>query len=106
MTTDQDDVLRQLPVDPDYAPERVELPEIVVTPPEHDERVLTVEEMNAQQEEVAREAAWTYYMQTCTGVWLPLPDLESWPERYRRAFEDELARLKADRAGRAEGGPS
>jgi hypothetical protein len=57
--------------------------------------------------QAAREQAWTYYMQTCTGIYLPLPDLTSWPERYRKAFSDELARLKeAARARRAEGGPS
>ena len=106
MTTDQDGVLRQLPVDPDYAPERVELPEIVVLPPEP-EPMLTVEEVNARQEQAARDAAWTFHMQTCTGIYLPLPDLEPWPERYRRAFRDELARLEAAaRARRAEGGPS
>ena len=93
MTTDQDEVWRRLPVDPDYVPERSEF-EIVVLPPEP-EPVLTVEEINARQEQAARDAAWKFHMQTCTGIYLPLPDLEPWPERYPLAFRDELARLQA-----------
>ena len=95
--------MRSLPVE--IAPERVEF-EIKVLPPEPDEVISAAEEMHAYQEQAARQAAWTYFMQTCTGVYLPLPDLGSWPERYARAFREELARLKADRAGPAEGGPS
>jgi hypothetical protein len=89
-----DEVMRRLPAEID--PQREEF-EIKVVPEEPDE-VITVEAMNARMKERAREAAWQHYMQTCTGVWLPLPDLRSWPERYRRAFEDELARLRARRS--------
>jgi hypothetical protein len=71
--------------------------EIKVLPPEP-EPAMTVEDVNAKQEEEARRQAWAFWMNTCTGVYLPLPDLTSWPERYRRAFEEELARLRMSRA--------
>jgi len=89
-----DDVWRSLPVE--IAPEREEF-EIKVLPEETEDVVMTVEETNRRQEEAAREAAWQHHMQTCTGVQLPLPDLTSWPERYRKAFDDELERLRGRR---------
>jgi hypothetical protein len=86
-------------------------------PGEPDEGVIGVEAVHAQQEEAAREAARAFYLMTATGVWLPRPEIESWPERDRKAFEDELSRLEAERrgeiarlvanaSGRAKGGPS
>lgn len=90
-----DEVWRQLPVE--IRPTLEELPEIKITPPEPDERVTTVEEENARMEEAAREQALAFFLNTATGVYLPLPDLTGWPERYRKAFEDELARLRERR---------
>lgn len=66
-------------------------------PEEPDEPVIGVEAVHAQQEEAARGVAAEFYLQTCTGVQLPPPNVESWPDRYRKAFEDELRRLEGER---------
>lgn len=93
-----EDVLRSLPVEID--PQRDEF-EITFVPPEPDETVITREEMHRRQEEAAREQAWQYFMQTATGAPVPMPDLHSWPARYRDAFTIELERLRAERLERS-----
>lgn len=80
----------------DVDPSRREQFTIRVLPPEPDERVSTVEEENAKMEAAAREQAWQFWMQSCTGTSVTPPDLRSWPERYRKAFSGELARLKRE----------
>ena len=73
---------------------RIEV-EIKVLPPEPETLMSAEEEMHAYQEQEARRLAGVHHMQTCTGIYLPMPDLTSWPERFRSVFLDELARLKA-----------
>jgi hypothetical protein len=89
-----DDVLRSLP-DVEIAPVREEF-EIKMVPEETDV-VMTAEETNRRMEEAAREQALAHFLNTATGVQLPLPDLSTWPARYRKAFEDELERLRRRR---------
>lgn len=51
-----------------------------------------------RQIEAAKEDAAAFFIsQRLAGGWAPRPDLASWPSDYRQAFEDELARLEADR---------
>jgi hypothetical protein len=94
--------------DPDaQVVDHVEHSEIIVEPEPADERVRDAEFGNRQMEEAAREQAQAHHInRRIMGASSPSPEIEQWPERYRKAFEDELARLEAVGAGRAEGGPS
>jgi hypothetical protein len=46
----------------------------------------------------ARELARAYHVNwRIMGTSTPLPDIENWSPAYREAFEDELAKLEAER---------
>jgi hypothetical protein len=65
--------------------------------PEEPDVVMTADEVDRRQLDAVREVALAYFLNTAAGVQLPLPDLRSWPERYRKAFDDELERLRGRR---------